>query len=682
MNSHIRSLFALTTIFFFHTDNYALTRADMFAPKPITGPITITSSGSYTLAYNIKGMITISASNVTLNLNNYTISGGTHGILVNNTAAHVEIENGGIGPIIGGNGIEISAGCSDITVRRVHVHNSDIGIHAASAGAIILRDTVCLSCTNEGVKFETCTKCASLLCAFSSCDTGMLLYQTTDSHIEDTAAVGNVTSGFILDGSSKIGLFKCKSILNGATSTTTSYGIACHNGSKNIIYQCLVDGTTTTSTTEGDIAASIALTGTENNSSVLSCTISNTNTNVAGNSTAHGILINPTLSTLTSLAADDRGAQVNNTSWHPGSNYVVLVGATATNGEVSLYSFPDTEDKLSLLQNYSIGAAVYASGWSYDGTMLAVAGDAGPDTSDLFILEFENNALEELDTEKHGATIRSLNWSADNSYIATAGDTASSNEIHLYQVNKGDKTIILRDSKSHGANLHAIAWSPDCRYVIAGGEVFGGFEIRLYEFTANAKTFTLRDSQAHGATVRSVALSSDGKFVCIGGDAGTGGFDTRIYELDTGAKTLTLRDSATHGATVRAVSWSPNDYHVVTAGDTITANEGRVYSFSDATKTITLQQSINHGATLYAADWSRNGRGIAIGGTLSGGATHKIYSGVDSPTKCIVSQNTIFNVHGNARITSTGISAPDVVNLIVGNTLYGNDINKRFTMSM
>ena len=654
------------------------TRSDLLAPKPVTGPLTINSPGTYKLAYNIQGQIVIAASNVTLQLNNYSITGTTHGIVVNNLAEHIEIENGAIGPITGANGIEIEAGCSDITIRNVHVHESDIGIHATSAGAIITRDTVCLSCTNEGIRFDTCAKCGVMTCGLSGNDTGIRFASSSDSHVQDSAAIGNVTSGIVLDSSNRISCFNDKIMRNGETSTGNSFGIVSNNGSKNLFIECLMDGTTTTSTTEGDIAAGIALIGSENNSSILRCTISNTSTSGAGASTAHGILLQPTLNTPDILASADRGAQVNATAWRCSTSHLICAGNTATSGEISLYKFKRSENSLSRIQDISHGAAIYATAWSQSGSFLASAGDAGPDGADICLLEFSNDELEVIDNAKHGATVRAIAWAPNDTFIASAGDTTSGNEIQLYQVHMGDVTLTLRDSISHGANLHALSWSPKNDFIAVGGEVSGGYEIRLYEFDVGAKTLTLRDSQTHGATVRSVSWSSDGLYLAIGGDTGTGSFDTRIYEVDSGAKTLTLRDSQTHGATVRAVTWASDNLHLATGGDTATSNEIRVYSFANTTKTLTLEHSKSHGATIHATSWTPNGRSVAVGGVLASGATQHMLKGLDSPIDCIVSKNTVFNARGNTRSSSTGISVPDVVNLIVDNVLYGNNIDTQF----
>jgi len=80
------------------TTIFGLTRSDLMAPKPITGPITITSPGTYKLVYNVEGQIIISVSNVSLNLNNYTITGTAHGIVINGASSHIEIEDGSVGP--------------------------------------------------------------------------------------------------------------------------------------------------------------------------------------------------------------------------------------------------------------------------------------------------------------------------------------------------------------------------------------------------------------------------------------------------------------------------------------------------------------------------------------------------------------------------------------------------------
>ena len=57
---------------------------------------TIDTPGFYRLAANVSNQITISASNVTLDMNGHTVSDGTNGIVINGNLNNVTIKNGAI----------------------------------------------------------------------------------------------------------------------------------------------------------------------------------------------------------------------------------------------------------------------------------------------------------------------------------------------------------------------------------------------------------------------------------------------------------------------------------------------------------------------------------------------------------------------------------------------------------
>jgi hypothetical protein len=86
--------------------------------------ITITQSGFFTLGGDITEsgqVITISVSNITVDLGGYVVSGGTNGIVVNAGLSNVVIRNGRINNNT--QGITIGAGCSDITLQNLEITN-------------------------------------------------------------------------------------------------------------------------------------------------------------------------------------------------------------------------------------------------------------------------------------------------------------------------------------------------------------------------------------------------------------------------------------------------------------------------------------------------------------------------------------------------------------------------------
>ena len=89
-----------------------LTRNEVLSHKPIKEAMTINVPGTYSLARNIQGQITIASDNVSIDLNNYTIQNGANGIVLSAGVKGIEIENGTISSVTG-DGIQIGAGCQN-----------------------------------------------------------------------------------------------------------------------------------------------------------------------------------------------------------------------------------------------------------------------------------------------------------------------------------------------------------------------------------------------------------------------------------------------------------------------------------------------------------------------------------------------------------------------------------------
>ena len=142
--------------------------AEAISPKIIQTARTISTSGTYKLSNDINGQIVIAADNVTLNLNNYTITNIAHGIIINTGVNHTRIKNGSIGPITGGNGIDIQVDASHITLLEVAIDQCDRGINATTATDILIKKCTISQCTNDGIKLRR------LLTVFPSC---IYLYQ-------------------------------------------------------------------------------------------------------------------------------------------------------------------------------------------------------------------------------------------------------------------------------------------------------------------------------------------------------------------------------------------------------------------------------------------------------------------------------------------------------------------------
>jgi hypothetical protein len=126
-------------------------------------PIEITASGSYLLTGNLtvpEGAhgISITASDVTLDLNGFVLSGSDSGafdgIRLNGpttTAANVEIRNGTIRDF-GGSGMNCVGGCTDLKAIGLRLlSNKGAGLIASGSHRASARDSVAAENGNEGI---------------------------------------------------------------------------------------------------------------------------------------------------------------------------------------------------------------------------------------------------------------------------------------------------------------------------------------------------------------------------------------------------------------------------------------------------------------------------------------------------------------------------------------------------
>ena len=175
------------------TDRVTLSDAD-----PL--PITLVAPGSYVLTSNLVTLpggiaIDIQSSNVTLDLNGFTIdgAGGTDGIIVAANLSAITIRNG---VITGGqNGINASAaGITDLLIEGVHVH--DCTVHAFQVGSAIMRS--CVAANNLGDGFSATGDSALIDCrAIGNGQTG---FNCTGGVIERCVAINNTFAGISMAG--------------------------------------------------------------------------------------------------------------------------------------------------------------------------------------------------------------------------------------------------------------------------------------------------------------------------------------------------------------------------------------------------------------------------------------------------------------------------------------------------
>ncbi len=192
--------------------------------SPISAPGTINTPGSYCLANNISGTITIAADNVTLDLNNHTIDSGNIGIEI--TGNNATVING--------------------TVQNM----SECGIKITNAQNSVLTAIDVISSA-----------------------TGFLLQGAATSLLTECQARSSSGAGFSLVASSTNSLVNCQALTT--TGTGATYGFYAADGALNNFTSCTATDISTSSTLKGNSVAGFYLTGSESNDTISACTVTN-----------------------------------------------------------------------------------------------------------------------------------------------------------------------------------------------------------------------------------------------------------------------------------------------------------------------------------------------------------------------------------------------------------------------
>ena len=666
-------------------------KVESVAPNPLYKTTTITEAGYYKLEQNVVGTITIATNDVTFDLNDYYLTGSTHGVVINNNAQRVTVRNGTITAPATGNGIEIAGGCSNIRVSGIRADQCAIGLNASTATTLNISKSSFLSNTNEGIKLTSCSRCSLFDCKVSGNQTGILLEQCTNSQVQACLSTNNSYAGYWLDSCNRNIFWQCKSIYVGNESSNDSFGFLAENGSCNTFEQCFSKGTTTISTATSIVAAAYGIKGTESCSSIHKCQASYTSVPAEGASTAYGIWLEEQYSSPSQLAAGDRGADAFSAQWHPKICGLFAVAGDRYSGsnkkyaQLSTYLFDSNDNSIRPLQSVTHDTRsstndIKTIDWSKDGHYLAIAGERGSGRYDMRVYKVDSCSymLNLVANANHNSSssysLNAISWSPSGWHLVVGGNR-SSRSLGLYRFDKNDETLTSTYRISHGATVYAADWHPTENFVAIGSDTASGKQVFVYEFNPRDEDLsdTVTVNTQHGDTVRAVSWSSDGKYLAVVGDR-TSNLTTRLYEFDSSTKTLTLRDSQDHGNTCYSVCWSPDDRYIVTGGIGVSGNEVRIYTCDHATKTLSLQDSADTiSDPAYAVSWSPNGEQLLFAGDRDSSTTHTIFSAYTFPQKNIITSNTVYCVTGNSYGWNTGISGSSCSNLMASNVSYRNE---------
>ncbi len=605
----------------------------------------INSPGFYRLAGNVSNQITIAVSDVTLDMNGCTVSGGANGIVINGGLNNVTIKNGAINGV-SSDGIQVNFGCQDITLRDIAIRSSV-----------------------RGVFFDCVVNALVRNCDMYSNTTGIELSECHNILLEDCISQANLQAGYSLISSTTCSFFGCKALSNGYGNTNSSgdesnvYGFVSRDGYGNIFERCLASATQNLNATDWNtIVAGFALLGTGTQChKIIECEADNAITSTDGLSVPYGIYLDRKFNGLDLVTTASLGFRDGyGVDWSPDGRYLAVIdnNSAFNQGELSLYEFDREQESLILLQAISLAAAGFDCAWSPSGKYVAVAING---SSSLYKFDSINNELNVVSSDLGVALM--ISWSSDEQYVATrAGSTYCS----IYRMDRITDTFsFVVNSSTTAGTVFAVDWSPVADYIAS---IDGLGNVQVFAFDRSSGTIAQVGSTVSlGITSLSLKWSFDGRYITLAGDGATK--YVLLFENDT----LSLLTSASIGGGEDAMNWSPDGKYIVGTG-TIGGNISAV-SFDGA-------NLHNEGSIVIACidnSWSPDGEYIAVG---TRAYTINIYRGLQFPTGNMIQNNKVYCNAGNQIPRGSGISGSSISNMIIGNTAFDNSFNYQFVTNV
>ncbi len=177
---------------------------------PISSTTTITVPGHYCVDQDFAGVITIAASDVTLDINSHTIVR----VNIQQGFKNIRVSNG---YITGGLalGISVSSGCDNISLNNIHVSGGSTGVQAFGAFVnpitnLSITNVTATNCSNSGFFLIGCSGTISNCEASFNVNNG---FTVTNQNLllvfENCQANNNDLAGFETSGISFTGLAQC-----------------------------------------------------------------------------------------------------------------------------------------------------------------------------------------------------------------------------------------------------------------------------------------------------------------------------------------------------------------------------------------------------------------------------------------------------------------------------------------
>lgn len=641
---------------------------------------TINVAGFYRLAAPVSNEITISASNVTLDLNGHTISGGTNGIVINSGLNNVTIKNGTISSITL-DGVQINSGCSDIAIDNLIIEQALVGIAIDTSRNCMIRNCD-MNRNTTGIQLDTC---ANII-------------------VQQCNATANIQAGYDLISTLTSSFINCTALSTGDGNTNASgdqasvFGFITRSGSGNIFEQCAARSTQNLSATDyQSYVAGFGMREGERCSKIIECEANSSMSNAGGNTVPYGIWLEGMFDGLTTVTesapVQSAGTDWGLAAWSPDGNYLTLsCSSPPASGAVQLYRYDYQESRLYFLQQIENGDSVFEQAWHPTGGFLALAvEDAGTPQFELILYRFDpvTEQLQEIQRLEHSTlttqSLQSCDWSYDGKYLAVGGENSTGSiatalNIRTYEFDIVAQRLIETDAifqgDSVGSDVYTVRWSPDGAY-LAANSLNADYTV-VYPFDRTTKTLDVANSINTGVTAVSYssAWSPDGRYLAVTISASA---HTRIYRFD--GTSLTQVAQSNDGSTATSLAknqWSPDGRFLAVAGITVTATGDtvRVYFFDPDGGTLAEQAAFTNTNPdrTYGAAWSPDGSLLAVSlDATTDGIALKVFTGLNYPEKNIILNNKCYcNSNGTVGF---GINGSSIKNSIIGNTAYDNPLN-------
>lgn len=673
------------------------------APTTLVDATTITTAGTYCIGAEIDAVtpITIAVSDVTLNLNGYSLL-GTNGIVINDNLSRITIYNGGI--VTTTVGIDLGTNCSEILIKNLRILNPTTGISATGTASSII-DTVTIVQADDGILADSCEHLFIYNCTVvNAVQQAIVLTECSACQVQDCTVSGTGTAN--LD-----------------TSDSVVRGIVCREGTGNSITTSRTVATVSPGLDNLSFAHGIGLEGSATNSRIIDCTVTETSmapTSVGIPYGIGGLMTFDGFTEITKINPDEGSTTetVHAVSWSPDGQYLALAGAVSgtTNSDLFLYRFDRATGTATQVDAInpdggSISDIVFSAVWSPDGNYLAVGGNITGNTNrDLFVYRFDSateKLIEVASINPDGGSVAdqvfTLDWSPDGTYIAAGGLISGATNFDLFivkfDVATETLTVVYRTNPDGGATneqIFTVDWSYDGLYLAIGGIILGntGYDLFIYRFNSDTETLTEVISAAVDGninqTVRSVSWSPDGEFLAVGGTfGGFTSFDLFIYQFNRDPISLTKVAAINPGGGdtsdgIRSVDWSPDGKYLAIGGilSGTPADDVIIYTFNTVSFALTQIASVNPDAgssneEVRSVDWSYDGFYLAIGGVFQGTTNFDaiIYQLQNIPQNNIIRSCTTYANPSPTAEYGIGMSADSSTNIVIGNLSYNNPDN-------